>query len=181
MNFNLPDYLSRWNSINIEDKAQIATIWSYTRTDMTVVDYFLNNYVFVRHAKQFRQKLQASGWDIPLFIAQSTTTQIKSSTSTTTGFSGTNDWKRMLPLTISQADLPSLAHTNALVLTYLLQSRNKRCVRAANERGGHLTEQGLLKLIHAEKIRVLIDAGAAILESMSHSLTLSLMKSLILA
>lgn len=161
-----------WTSLNVEDKVQINNIWMQARSNMTIVDYFLNNFVFPRHAKQFRLKLQASGWDLPLFTVQTKSSLVKGTSNPqplTTGFSGTNDWKRMLPLTISQRDLPGLVHTNAEVLTYLLQARNRRCVRAANDRGDHLTEQGLLRLISAEKIRVLIDAGAAILESMSIS------------
>jgi len=36
---------------------------------MVVVDHFLNNFVFPRHAKQFAQKLVSSGWDLPLLPA----------------------------------------------------------------------------------------------------------------
>jgi len=99
-----------------------------------------------------------SGWDIPL---ASTT----SSKRLTTGFSDTNDGKRMLPMTIQQHDLQGLAHTNAEVLTYLL--RNQRYILAADNFGRHISEIALLHKIHAAKgpkIRVLIDAGAQILE-----------------
>jgi len=40
------------------------------------------------------------------------------------GFSGTNDNRMMLPLTIRQDDLASLRQTSAEVLSYLLQPRN---------------------------------------------------------
>lgn len=46
----------------------------------------------------------------------------------TTGFSGTNDSKRLLPLKICQQDLKPLARTNAEVLMYLLEVRNKAMV-----------------------------------------------------
>jgi hypothetical protein len=161
-NSDLPDSLRDWNAINVDDEAQLKEIWQHVRYNVMAVDYFLNNFVFPRHAKQFHMKLQASGWDIPLF---STRDQSAKSVGTlTTGFSGTNDWKEMLPLTISQRDLPRLSHTNAEVLTYLLQPRNRTYVLAADHRGRHLSELNLLRKITKMNIRVLIDAGAQILE-----------------
>ena len=82
----------------------------------------------------------------------------------TTGFSGTNDNKRMLPGTIAQDDLPSLQRTNAEVLTHLLERRNEVCLRATDQRGDRLSEEGLLELLRDQKIRVLIDSGAYILK-----------------
>jgi len=69
----------------------------------------------------------------------------------------------MLPLNIRQDDLPSLRQTNAEVLTYLLQGRNRRYNLAAWQ-GKRLTEEGLLRRIKEMGIRTLIDAGAYILE-----------------
>jgi hypothetical protein len=166
-NSSLPDSLREWNAINVDDEAQLKEIWQHVRYNVVVIDYFLNNFVFPRHAKQFQVKLQASGWDIPLFSTSNTPVNgdwNKPSTASTTGFSGTNDWKEMLPLTISQHDLPGLSHTNAEVLTYLLQPRNRKYVLAANSRGRHMSEHELLEKIYWEGIRVLIDAGAQILE-----------------
>jgi hypothetical protein len=137
---------------------------------MVVIDYFLNNFVFPRHAKQFQLKLQASGWDLPLSPLQhqnrkGSTVRISSiKTPLTTGFSGTNDSKRMLPLTVQQNDLPGLAHTNAEVLSYFLEQRNREYVVAADYKGRRLSEEGLLREINNRGIRVLIDAGAQILE-----------------
>jgi hypothetical protein len=171
----LPKSLRQWNAINVDDEAQLHEIWTHLRGVVMVIEYFLNNLVFPRYAKQFHMKLQASGWDIPLFHA---TEQLDSAISpqiftrsgtVTTGFSGTNDWKRMLPLTIKQNDLPGLSHTNAEVLAYLLQPRNREFVLAARYsevtgREIRLDEHALLKRIRFYGIRVLIDAGAQILE-----------------
>ncbi|KAK7420617.1 hypothetical protein QQZ08_010309 [Neonectria magnoliae] len=85
-------------------------------------------------------------------------------------FSGTNDNKRMLPQTIKQDDLPSLVQTNADVLSYLLEPRNQGCHQAVDKNGRHLTEKGLLELLRNEQIRILIDAGAYILEMENHDL-----------
>jgi hypothetical protein len=75
----------------------------------------------------------------------------------------------MLPLNIKQDDLPSLRQTNAEVLTYLLQTRNRRYNLAAGQ-GKRLTEEGLLRQIATMDIKILIDAGAYILEMDNRSL-----------
>ncbi|KAK6601216.1 hypothetical protein H4I96_06557 [Botrytis cinerea] len=106
-------------------------------------------------------KLQASGWDIPLFSKPLTEETIWCPK--TTGFSGTNDNKMMLPLSIKQDDLPSLCQTNAEVLVYILQSRNRQ-YKLASRNGRRMKEEELLKRIKNSKIKVLIDAGAYILE-----------------
>ena len=169
---SLPDSLREWNAINVDDEAQLMEIWQHVRYNVMVVDYFLNNFVFPKHSKQFDTKLQASGWDIPLFSRanRSLTGQEalqsvgKYSQALTTGFSGTNDNRTMLPLTIMQEDLPGLSHTNAEVLTYLLQTRSRKYVLAADARGRHLSELELLRKLSSMEIRILIDAGAQILE-----------------
>lgn len=164
---HLPNSLRHWDAINMEDDGQIGDLWKHLRFDRNVLNHHMNTFVFPAHAKQFDVKLQASGWDIPLF------SNIKKCVGAdlaqvyhplTTGFSGTNDNKRMLPDTIEQADLPSLQQTNAEVLNYLLAERNRSCFRAADLEGRPLTEDGLLKKLHHAGIRVLIDSGAYILE-----------------
>ncbi|KAH7109116.1 hypothetical protein B0J11DRAFT_449300 [Dendryphion nanum] len=156
---NLRGTFCDWEAINPGDGTQLSAIWKEIRFNTSVIDHYLNNFVFPRHTKQFRIKLQASGWDIPLFSPLA-----NESTSLTTGFSGTNDNRRMLPLTIKQHDLPSLAHTSAEVLTYLLQIRNRKYYVAAEFDGRRMTEYSLLRRLEKLRIRVLIDAGAQILE-----------------
>ncbi|CAL3972318.1 unnamed protein product [Diplocarpon coronariae] len=168
---SLPDSLRSWSAINVDDETQLHEIWSHVRYNVNVINYFLNNFVFPRHAKQFEVKLQASGWDLPSFSVETRSPHMEFSSTIqysniqlTTGFSGTNDGKRMLPLTVQQGDLEGLSHTNALVLTYLLEPRNRRYIPAENRFSKHISESELLQMIHNEKIRVLIDAGAQILE-----------------
>ena len=57
----LPVALRTWSSINIEDDLQVHEIWEAVRYQVVVIDYFLNNFVFPQHAKQFKVKLQSSG------------------------------------------------------------------------------------------------------------------------
>ncbi|TVY43757.1 hypothetical protein LSUB1_G001260 [Lachnellula subtilissima] len=157
----LPEALYHWNVINGDDQGQVEELWRYLRLNRSVLDHYMNNFVFPAHAKQFGVKLQASGWDLPLF-AKSRPGE-ETSCAKTTGFSGTNDNKMMLPLNIKQDDLPSLCQTNAEVLTYVLQDRNRQYNLAAWQ-GKRLTEEELLRRIARMDIRILIDAGAYILE-----------------
>ncbi|KAI0848819.1 hypothetical protein F5Y00DRAFT_270020 [Daldinia vernicosa] len=166
-----PDYLRDWNSINVDDSQQMTQIWSCVRFKVPVIDYFMNNFVFPPHAKQFKVRLQSNGWDIPLFShAQSDisakNTSLNKSRGLTTGFSGTNDIKSLLPLTIKQDDLPSLSHTNAEVLTYLLQQRSRKYVVMADHNQKRLGETQFLQMLKRfdKNIRILIDSGAQILE-----------------
>ncbi|KAK0671660.1 hypothetical protein QBC41DRAFT_344465 [Cercophora samala] len=163
---DFPESLKAWNGINVEDSVQINEIWKAVRYRTVVIDYYLNNFVFPRHAKQFKVKLQSSGWDIPLFSSEASDARPSKTgpTALTTGFSGTNDNRTMLPLTIQQADLPTLSHTNAEVLTYLLYERSRRCRVITDRWGKRASERDLLHLLKKENIHVLIDAGAQILE-----------------
>lgn len=169
---SVPNSLKEWRAVNVEDEVQLKELWSHFRYSATVINHFLNSFVFPRHAKQFQVKLCASGWDIPCFTSlnapDSTDHVHKRAQPTkclTTGFSGTNDNRSMLPLIVKQQDLPTLLHTNAEVLTYLLQDRNRRYELAAKRNTGlRLSEDELLSKLKHKGIRVLIDAGAQILE-----------------
>ncbi|KAK1982971.1 hypothetical protein LZ30DRAFT_780902 [Colletotrichum cereale] len=173
---DFPDSLRAWNSINVDDSLQLAEIWRALRYNVVAIDYFMNNFVFPQHAKQFKVKLQSNGWDIPLFSVNgngpSTGSQgseeAASDTSLpsalTTGFSGTNDNRTMLPLTIKQEDLSGLSHTNAEVLTYLLHDRSRECQKIVGSCGARATESDLLRDLKRRNIKILIDAGAQILE-----------------
>ncbi|KAI8676385.1 hypothetical protein NCS56_00526100 [Fusarium sp. Ph1] len=165
-----PSSMKAWNSINVDDDMQLREIWKAVRYNNVVIDYFLNNFVFPRHAKQFEVKLQSNGWDIPLSPLGDTSMQGRSSGLSkplSTGFSGTNDNRTMLPLNIEQQDLPSLHHTSAEVLSYLLHTRNRHCILPIDVRTsqyGRASELDLLHYLKRMQIRVLIDAGAQILE-----------------
>jgi hypothetical protein len=162
----LPDPLRHWNIVNMDDKRQISEIWGHLRRITTVINYYLRSFVFPAHSQQYRVKLQASGWDVPLFMNCSVSPKPRGfrGPSLTTGFSGTNDNRRLLPLTMHQRDLSELLHTNAEVLTYLLQRRNRQFIHAIDPNGKRVSEVGFLRHLKANRIRVLIDAGAFVLE-----------------
>lgn len=145
-----------------------------------MLDFYLNTFIFPQHAKQFSRKLCASGSDLILYDPIRPVCA-------TTGFSGTNDTRHQLPTIIKQSDLPQLAHTNAEVLAYLLEERNRKYIRMVDSFNKRLTEEGLLKrLVHpygygrahdtSSQIRILIDAGAQVLEHDNRSLAKAWLK-----
>lgn len=154
---NLTGALRDYDAINTDDPYQVAEIHRVIAFDTTAIDFYLNTYVFPRHAKQFSTRLQASCWDLP-------TTSTATNGLSTTGFSGTNDSRDSLPLSISQQDLPSLVHTSAEVLSYFLQPRNRGYEVLRDINGRRLPETGMLRKLNQLSIRVLIDTGATILE-----------------
>ncbi|KAL7927254.1 hypothetical protein ACQKWADRAFT_327147 [Trichoderma austrokoningii] len=155
----LPPSLLHWNLINLEDESQMRLLWEHLRRTQVVTDYYMNSFVFPPHARQFTIKLQVSAWDIPQAIEQKTTLGAR-----TTGFSGTNDNRYLLPMTIQQEDLPDLLQTNAEVLSYLLQPRNRGYAVLVDQYRRRLSEREMLRELSRRGIRVLIDAGAYILE-----------------
>ncbi|KAL6717793.1 hypothetical protein ACLMJK_003878 [Lecanora helva] len=177
-----PDSLRLWTSINVEDEVQCTRLWSLLSRQMPAINFFLNQFVFPRHARTFQRKLVSSGWDLVKRISQPNHKLLEplkenirtahhdsksapgARGSLTVGFSGTNDNKALLPMSIIQDDLPGLSHTNAEVLTYLLQQRNKRYFPAVDKNGRRVTEQAFLYKLRDLGIRVLLDAGALIIE-----------------
>lgn len=111
---DMPAAFSQLQGINLRDKHQFAVeLFPCLRFDKATIDYFLANIVFPKEMKEFPHKLSASGWDIG-----------NCKVLPTTGFSGTNDSREVLPLFVEQIDLPAQKHTNALVLDYLLRDEN---------------------------------------------------------
>ncbi|KAF1941022.1 hypothetical protein EJ02DRAFT_423478 [Clathrospora elynae] len=165
---DIPRELDDYVAINAEDMRQLIDLYHFVRSSASLVDFYLNNFVFPKYAKTFRLKLQASCWN--LFPSISVHGQVACRV---TGFSGTNDSRHQLPLLIQQRDLSQLAHTNAEVPYYLLAYRNQSYVRMAHiDNGLRWTELDLINHLakpfrythHAPRIRILIDSGAQILE-----------------
>ncbi|KAF2029595.1 hypothetical protein EK21DRAFT_67348 [Setomelanomma holmii] len=174
----VPEAFRNYNAVNVEDSQQLRGLHHHIKYKVCLLDFYLNSFVFPVHAKQFSKKLSASGSDLVLYAPTSPACQ-------TTGFSGTNDSRHQLPMTIRQNDLPQLAHTNAEVLAYILEERNRQYVRMVDAYNKRLTEDGLLrKLLYPfgyqtysdDRIRILIDAGAQILEYDNRSLVKAWLK-----
>ena len=152
--------LRSWNGVNLEDDQQcLGVLFPAIRYSKKLADYFLRTFVFPREAKEFEKKLTTSGWDVPLASSSR-------ASSITTGFSGTNDNKYLLPLSISQRDLPELRYTNASVLDIVLREENAvyHCVK--DQSGGQVTATELIAfMVSADSsVRVLLDVGAQVLD-----------------
>ncbi|KAF8851671.1 hypothetical protein BDZ45DRAFT_140606 [Acephala macrosclerotiorum] len=142
--------------INLKDKLQcIEEVFPPLRYAKGVIDYFLAHIVFPKEMKEFPDKLSASGWDIG---------QIK--VHPTTGFSGTNDSRKLLPLSVGHLDLPEQEHTNALVLEYLLGPENSVSLIHPRQDASSSDAQALLVMVTAMQpdVQVILDVGAQILE-----------------
>ncbi|TVY25882.1 hypothetical protein LHYA1_G005662 [Lachnellula hyalina] len=142
--------------VNPKDRQQcINQVFPHFRYAKGAVDYFLAHVVFPKEMKEFPEKLSASGWDIG---------QIKAHP--TTGFSGTNDSRKVLPLSVKHLDLPEQKDTNALVLEYLLQSENSVALIPSGSETLRSDAEVLLAMVTKMKpaVQVILDVGAQILE-----------------
>jgi hypothetical protein len=153
----MPQAFRQLQGVNLKDRLQcIDQVFTYLRLSKTAIDYFLSHIVFPKEMKQYPHKLSASGWDIG-----------KKKTLVTTGFSGTNDSKRLLPLFVKQLDLEQQTHTNALVLEYLLQPVNSVEIMASTTDDDQMSDAERLLSMALElkpPVQVILDVGAQILE-----------------
>lgn len=152
----LPAEFSELIGINLRDKIQFEReIFPHLQYSKGAIDYFLSKVVFAREMKEFPHKLSTSGWDLA-----------KGKTHPTTGFSGTNDSRYILPLTMTQLDQAEQRHTNALVLRFLLQPENTVFVVPKNTTHGTDTSDGkmFLKTVSnfVKRTRVILDVGAQV-------------------
>jgi len=153
---SLPVGFRHLGGVNIEDRYQcIAEVFPSLRYSKGVVDYFLSHIVFPKEMKEFPHKLSASGWDIGIVKPQPLT-----------GFSGTNDSRHVLPLSVHHLDLPTQQHTNALVLAHLLQNENSVRLLPTRTAADGSDAEHLLGIVHSMVLptRVILDVGAQILE-----------------
>ncbi|KAG8924836.1 hypothetical protein FRC02_010155 [Tulasnella sp. 418] len=150
----IPERLRHVGSVNLRDRDQCLELHRIFHKNQAIINFFLSQVVFPHEAKEFPRKMATSGWDLAERKAH-----------VTTGFSGTNDGRYLLPTSINQADPLSQSSTNAKVLMYLLRSENDvyHCVYQDSQRD---LEQSLLRLLVKQKpeIRVLLDVGAQILK-----------------
>ncbi|TGJ86351.1 hypothetical protein E0Z10_g2449 [Xylaria hypoxylon] len=152
----LSDEFKQLSGINLEDRLTCEEeIFPHFRFSQAAINYFLSNNVFPKEMKEFPHKLSASGWDIG-----------KIKTHPTTGFSGTNDSRAVLPLSVNQLDLSEQKHTNALVLENLLQPENAVALMPPHVDQEVSDAKMLLEMVIGMNppVRVILDVGAQILE-----------------
>lgn len=111
---DLPETFVKVSGINLSNTQQCCDeLFPKLRYSKGLLDFYMSHLVFPKEMKEFPHKLSSSGWDIA-----------RDKTHPTTGFSGTNDSRFLLPISIRQTDLPQLLSTNAGVLNCLLRAEN---------------------------------------------------------
>lgn len=152
----LPQAYRLLQGVNLRDRVQcLSAIFPHLRYSKGAIDYYLCRMVFNKSCQEFPHKLSASGWDLG-----------KTKRCPTTGFSGTNDSRYVLPLGVKQLDLVEQSHTNALVLSNLLRPENSIATMPEEMVGTTFDSQSLLTLLLAResKPRVILDVGAQIID-----------------
>ncbi|KAH9051484.1 hypothetical protein EDB87DRAFT_1582498 [Lactarius vividus] len=153
---NIPYSLQQINGVNTKDDNQINKhLVPLFSKNIKVIDLYLSQVVFPRAAKEFTHKLSTSAWDL-----------VKDKSNLTTGFSGTNDNRYLLPTSITQEDPVSQLSTNALVLEYILQPENNHHECTESNDGECESAGAFLQRLtsHVPEVRVLLDVGAQMLE-----------------
>ncbi|KAI6026974.1 hypothetical protein EDC04DRAFT_220473 [Pisolithus marmoratus] len=152
----VPEHLRQISGINIQSLDQwnqyLFPIFSYSQS---TIDFYLSQIVFPKEAKEFPSRLSSCGWDLA-----------EEKEHVTTGFSGTNDARYLLPTSTIQRNLDHQRSTNAKVLAYLLRPENDAYVQTSWPDGQRRTAGELLALVveQTPEIRVILDVGAQVLE-----------------
>ncbi|KAF8557885.1 hypothetical protein OG21DRAFT_1504871 [Imleria badia] len=152
---SVPDSVWKLSDLNLKSSEQWdKVIFPLFSMNQAAIDFYLSRVVFPKEAKEFPYKLSASSWDLG-----------ERRERLITGFSGTNDGRWLLPMSITQRDLDHQQGTNAKVLAYLLQPENNFYI-VTQENGERQTTLDFLRLVTMQqpKIRVLLDVGAQILD-----------------
>ncbi|CAK4034215.1 Hypothetical predicted protein [Lecanosticta acicola] len=154
---SLPKEFCHLDGVNLSEKAACTSVvFPQLRKVKGAIDFFLSHVVFPKEMREFPNKMSASGWDLG-----------KVKRLPTTGFSGTNDSKDLLPLDVTHLDLKEQAHTNALVLGNLLHEDNSVALMGpADESSGSTDAERLLDMVVnlPDSPDVILDVGAQILE-----------------
>jgi len=147
----VPQSLRHFSGINTESAEQLRDLEELFACNKAVIDFYLSRVVFPKEAKAFPSKLACSGWDLA-----------QEKRHLTTGFSGTNDNRYLLPSSIVQHDLDYQRSTNARVLAFLLRPENNYYTSTLpGQKVSHFID---ILVAQTPEVRVLLDVGAQMLE-----------------
>ncbi|KAM3521004.1 hypothetical protein NHJ13051_006526 [Beauveria bassiana] len=154
-NSNMPVQLQILKAVNLQDDKQFyESFYPNIRYSIKAIDHFLSRLVFPTELGAFSQHMAASGWDLAEVKAHPTT-----------GFSGTTDQCELLPLDMKQLNLPTQAHTNALVLNNILSTENTvLSVHTELEKRSFDGSDLIDHVIKDGQIRVILDVGAQVIK-----------------
>ncbi|KAM3472023.1 hypothetical protein MY5147_005505 [Beauveria neobassiana] len=154
-NSSMPVQLQKLKAVNLQDDKQFyESFYPNIRYSIKAIDHFLSRLVFPTELGAFSQHMAASGWDLAEVKAHPTT-----------GFSGTTDQCELLPLDMKQLNLPTQAHTNALVLNNILSTENTvLSVHTELEKRSFDGSDLIDHVIKDGQIRVILDVGAQVIK-----------------
>ncbi|CAN0036131.1 unnamed protein product, partial [Scytosiphon promiscuus] len=146
------------HKVDLTNEPQMELLHKHFGRNFEVVNFWLNFVVLPRETKLCPSFIGTNSW----FLANN-------ANGATSGFSGTNDNHRLLPLQVRknpEGSLPSLSGTNGKMLDLMM--RNKRYVtleESAAERGDGAAQEAwrnLLRLAVKEEADALVDCGAVL-------------------
>ncbi|KIO00351.1 hypothetical protein M404DRAFT_153077 [Pisolithus tinctorius Marx 270] len=133
----VPENLCQISGINTQSLDQWNQyLFPLFSRNQSTVDFYLSQVVFPKEAKEFPSKLSSCGWDLA-----------EEREHVTTGFSGTNDARFLLPISTVQRDLHHQRATNAKVLSYLMRHENDAYVQTSWPDGQRRTAGAFLALV----------------------------------
>ncbi|KAH8798597.1 hypothetical protein F5884DRAFT_687263 [Xylogone sp. PMI_703] len=153
---DLPLEFKSLTSVNLSNFDQCRQkVFQHLRLARSAINFYLSSIVFPAEMKEFPHKLSSSGWDIAAEKSYPTT-----------GFSGTNDSRYILPSSINQCDLAPQLSTNAAVLDCLLRPENSYMDISSDSPTRILDAEALLNIALklTPPVRVILDVGAQVLE-----------------
>jgi hypothetical protein len=149
---DIPGQLHSLKALNMQDEKMLErSLFPFLKYNKLFIDSYLNWFVFPKQAKEFPSRLSSSGWDLASKKAN-----------LSTGFSGTNDGRFLLPTTVVQLDRQAQLHTNAKVLSYLLQEENSKVHVFSYDNDSSTLLAEILGL--NPRPTVVLDVGAQILD-----------------
>ncbi|KAN0084607.1 Protein of unknown function (DUF3638) domain containing protein [Tylopilus felleus] len=152
---SVPDSLHKLSEINLASLEQWdKVIFPFFAWNQATIDFYLSQVVFLKEAKEFPWKFSGSSWD----LAEKREKLI-------TGFSGTNNGRWLLPMSIAQRDIDHQKGSNARVLAYLLRPENGSYMVTHKSNARWITHV-FLQLVTTQQpeICVLLDVGSQILD-----------------
>ncbi|KAK0127299.1 hypothetical protein ONS96_006849 [Cadophora gregata f. sp. sojae] len=152
---NMPVAFKNLSGVNLSNSTQCSQmLFPLLKFSKGLIDFHMSHLVFPKEMKEFTHKLSSSGWEIG-----------RDKSHTTTGFSGTNDSRYILPVPVKQCDMPQQLHTNAAVLECLLRPENTIDSRFTHNVDVVDANVLLHMAVHSDPaVRVILDVGAQVLE-----------------
>ncbi|OMJ86951.1 hypothetical protein SteCoe_11424 [Stentor coeruleus] len=162
--YKIDDSIREYIGLNFGDPDKIEKyLYPVMRKHPLVINFWLNMFLYPKELKQFQGKFSRSSWDIS-----------KKKKNLTTGFSGTNETKMLLPLNIKYDGIEELMSTNGSLINCLLLKENNGYECFNKDFNGEM----ILKKIteHESKINLILDVGALMIDLNNEEVALKWLK-----